>query len=340
MSQDVDKLVEILESYDLREIDEALGRLRDGVPAPQPEVGDLDPGTELDAGDEGRVHLNQLIGFERIILPENNLLPAHFLTEGAEVQRAVAKVVVSPPGWVGTGSMVSPSLLLTNNHVVRDTTDASNTRVRFNYQLDHLGNDQPVDEFEADPASFFHTNVALDYTIVRLKRKSFFRPLAPAAPASPEGSAELEASVGLQPTLPLGHNVPLFDWSRFFYNAGDRYGHLRMRPTITYATDQRLNVVQHPRGRRKEVAIQANRVTNVFSNVVRYTTDTEPGSSGSPVFSNGWDLVALHHAAGSKDASGDWQDNEGIRIDRIVDDLTSSIGGTAAGQAVLTELGL
>lgn len=28
---------------------------------------------------------------------------------------------------------------------------------------------------------------------------------------------------------------------------------------------------------------------------IRYRTNTLPGSSGSPCFSQGWDLVALHH---------------------------------------------
>jgi V8-like Glu-specific endopeptidase len=31
---------------------------------------------------------------------------------------------------------------------------------------------------------------------------------------------------------------------------------------------------------------------------VQYTTDTLPGSSGSPVFNDNWEVVALHHAGG------------------------------------------
>ena len=105
------------------------------------------------------------------------------------------------------------------------------------------------------------------------------------------------------------------------------------------AKDQHLNIVQHPRGRRKEVALQDNRITKIFTNVVHYTTDTEPGSSGSPVFSNAWDLIALHHAAGEKQ-NGQWISNEGIRVDKIVADLRSHFGGSPSGNAVLTELGI
>jgi endonuclease/exonuclease/phosphatase family metal-dependent hydrolase len=50
--------------------------------------------------------------------------------------------------------------------------------------------------------------------------------------------------------------------------------------------------------------------------VLRYRTDTEPGSSGSPVFNNDWQLVALHHAGYRED--GGTAVNEGIRISAIV----------------------
>ena len=52
---------------------------------------------------------------------------------------------------------------------------------------------------------------------------------------------------------------------------------------------------------------------------IRYTADTEGGSSGSPVFNNQWNLVALHHAGWS--GSDGSATNEGIRIASIVDFL-------------------
>ena len=71
--------------------------------------------------------------------------------------------------------MVSPTLLMTNNHVLRNETDAANARVKLNFQLDHNGNDQQVDEYQADPDSFFLTDTALDYSLVRLKPKTRIR---------------------------------------------------------------------------------------------------------------------------------------------------------------------
>ena len=92
-----------------------------------------------------------------------------------------------------------------------------------------------------------------------------------------------------------------------------------LRSPSTITRGERVNVIQHPRGRPKEVAIRSNDVTSVLKTVVRYRADTEPGSSGSPVFNDTWDLVALHHA-GFADGGGR-ATNEGIRIASIVADL-------------------
>jgi hypothetical protein len=51
---------------------------------------------------------------------------------------------------------------------------------------------------------------------------------------------------------------------------------------------------------------------------VRYRTNTEGGSSGSPVFDQNWQLVALHHAG---DPSWVAKYNEGIPISLILAQL-------------------
>jgi V8-like Glu-specific endopeptidase len=74
------------------------------------------------------------------------------------------------------------------------------------------------------------------------------------------------------------------------------------RNPITVAVGENVNIIQHPNGRPQEVAFRANKVKKVAESVVWYETDTEPGSSGSPVFNDQWNLVALHHAGWSDDS--------------------------------------
>ncbi|MGB2711494.1 MAG: DNA/RNA non-specific endonuclease [Conexibacter sp.] len=80
-----------------------------------------------------------------------------------------------------------------------------------------------------------------------------------------------------------------------------------------------VTIVQHPAGRMKEVALRENRVVDELEDVLHYAADTEPGSSGSPVFNDQWEIVALHHASvpdpGHAELGG--RVNEGIRISRI-----------------------
>lgn len=93
---------------------------------------------------------------------------------------------------------------------------------------------------------------------------------------------------------------------------------LRRDPAMV-AIGERVSIVQHPRARPKEIALHDNKVVAVKDLVVHYRTDTEPGSSGSPVFNVDWELVALHHAGWKDDAGA--ATNEGVRIATIVNRL-------------------
>lgn len=61
----------------------------------------------------------------------------------------------------------------------------------------------------------------------------------------------------------------------------------------------RLNIAQHPGGGALQLAIRNNFYVGpgLKSDFVRYQTDTEPGSSGSPVCNDDWHVVALHHSS-------------------------------------------
>jgi V8-like Glu-specific endopeptidase len=80
--------------------------------------------------------------------------------------------------------------------------------------------------------------------------------------------------------------------------------------------DDPVNIVQHPLGGQKHVGLYHNHVAFVDQNVIQYLTDTQPGSSGSPVFNDAWQVVAVHHAGRSvHDPKGKapFIRNEGVR---------------------------
>ena len=109
-------------------------------------------------------------------------------------------------------------------------------------------------------------------------------------------------------------------------NPAEDFGFIKLDGSFSKVSrHDRVNIIQHPNGRRKEVVLQDNKVERVKKTLLLYRADTQPGSSGSPVFNNGWELVALHHAGGERDPETKaWRNNEGIRISSIVNHLKES----------------
>jgi V8-like Glu-specific endopeptidase len=62
--------------------------------------------------------------------------------------------------------------------------------------------------------------------------------------------------------------------------------------------DDRVTIIQHPGGHLKKISMQNNFVAYADTNVVQYTTSTLPGSSGSPVFDDEFNVIAIHHSGG------------------------------------------
>lgn len=80
-------------------------------------------------------------------------------------------------------------------------------------------------------------------------------------------------------------------------------------------TEATLRVIGHPSGR--GLSLSSNRFLDHEAPKLHYRTATEGGSSGSPVFTHDWRLVALHHAGGEavpklNGQPGAYQANEGI----------------------------
>jgi endonuclease G len=90
------------------------------------------------------------------------------------------------------------------------------------------------------------------------------------------------------------------------------------------------NVIQHPADLDKQLAVRENRLVYRTDNLLTYMTETRGGSSGSPVFNDEWEVVAVHHWGGTtgfiKLPSGITLPdnvNEGVRASAIVNSLIS-----------------
>jgi V8-like Glu-specific endopeptidase len=86
-------------------------------------------------------------------------------------------------------------------------------------------------------------------------------------------------------------------------------------------------LIQHPTGARKRIAYVRNQITYTDQDVVQYLSDTQVGSSGSPVLDEDGKLIALHHAGGRpQEVAGrpPLKKNEGIRIARVAAGLKAA----------------
>lgn len=245
---------------------------------------------------------------ERVIGQTRDFLMVGFFDKGTVASRAVCRIVTRLGGQAvsyGTGFLVSPSLLMTNHHVLGQPDDAERSAAEFNYQLSGGGALVPVETFTLVPKSFFLTDGDLDFALVAV------------APRSANGVAL--ASFGYCPLIGAEGKIIIGD---------------------------PVNIIQHPKGEPKQAVIRENRMLDLpdrdaapLDKYAHYAADTEPGSSGSPVFNDQWEVVALHHSGVPRtnaqgqtlDRDGkvwppngdpdqiDWVANEGIRTSRLVD---------------------
>jgi endonuclease G, mitochondrial len=249
-----------------------------------------------------------------VVIGQDERLPISFLERAMDSARSVAKVLVtrvfngvkqSGTGSraSGTGWMIAPDLLITNHHVieVRDLRfEATASESDLSAQAGTVEvwfnyHDDQDTHWDYQDWELAHASRVFDYAILRSINNS-------------DGAVK-----------------PLSDWGFLPI--------LLDPPQLTKGA--RLNIIQHPQGGPKRLAVRSNFYFDRFSTPdqpdrVRYITDTEPGSSGSPVFGDDWRVLALHHAS-VKVPEETFRgqvikfNNQGISIEAILKDLPEPI---------------
>jgi len=214
--------------------------------------------------------LREIVNNEDIVF-RDDMVDFWFLSAGALAGDSVAKLLVSGyeagapmPGnngqrrIAGTGWLITDQLLITNHHVINCRKREEADASQADLLLQGANTVVKFDYHAADDAG---TDVEVDKVEAWDQTLDFaVLRLKQAAPYKPLKIQRLPVIFSSGMYLPL-------------------------------------NIIQHPSGHPKRVALRNNLLTSADTNTIRYFTDTLTGSSGSPVFDDTWRVVALHRGS-------------------------------------------
>jgi endonuclease G len=269
-------------------------------------------------------------GMERV-LGLSDFCSINFLARGIQASAAVARLRIRLPDgtgeWFGTGFLVAPQLLLTNQHVLPSTNAAALAIAEFNYEHDINGVEAARRVFNLMPSGLFFADPLLDATFVEIAPRAF-----DGTPLSQFGFLPL--------IRPSGKGLD-GEWVTLIQHPGGQHKQIAVRDS-------------------KILTLSPEDIENVdLDRFIHYSTDTEPGSSGAPVVNDQWQVVALHHKAvpdydsegqrlardgrtawteGMAEEEEGWVANQGVRISAIYDMLFEQQAGDDRARAVLDRL--
>jgi hypothetical protein len=181
--------------------------------------------------------------------------------------------------------------------------------------------------------SYFGTGFRIGADFVLTNEHVLFPDHVPALTVRADFAFDVDAAGNNLPVVSLNGDTltivgePADDWAVIRVRGMDpAWPTLDIAAAPPLRVGDRAYIVQHPGGQLKRIGFVRNTITNVTDKVVHYMTDTQPGSSGAPVFDAAARIIAVHHRGGQPmQVAGKppLTKNEGIRISRVHERLTA-----------------
>ncbi|MFD8383864.1 trypsin-like peptidase domain-containing protein [Streptomyces sp. NPDC059679] len=233
--------------------------------------------------------------WERQIFDQPTLLDVAFMRRGVELAPAVVRLLVTLESGraYGTAFRIGEDLLLTNHHVLYDIGlgPGPGTGPGPGPGFGPATRVEAWLHYELDTAARHRA-----HTVVRCR------------PETITGDPAHDWAV-IRADGPLPDDIPVVE----------------LADSEPVSVGERVSIIQHPNGGVKKIGMHHNIVRHVDDDVIQYWTDTEAGSSGSPVFNERWQLVGLHHRWVAVEELGKREfRNQGRRISRVAEGLASA----------------